>query len=326
VTTPLRIADIGVTQSPPIRGNGSTQFPSHHSCSFAYFQTVTAILSLLREDLNFLLTNRIPRRWLTQLAGRISRIESSLFTRLSIPVWSYFGGDLELEEAETQRFASLHACFTRRLRPGVRVVDPTPDVIVSPCDAVVGASGTIKEGLLVQAKGLNYRLTELLGDPELAARHAGGRYVTLRLKSTMYHRFHAPTHARIQRVRYISGDTWNVNPVAVKRIERLFCRNERAVIELDLPDECDALTLVPVAAILVASIRLHAIPVAFNLRYAGAEVVHCSATVSKGDELGFFENGSTIIVLTSAGFQHSENVVTGTTIRMGQPLFKRLAH
>ena len=92
---------------------------------------------------------------------------------------------------------------------------------------------------------------------ELVAAHRDGRYVTLRLTSSMYHRFHAPHDCRVEQVTYISGDTWNVNPIALKRIERLFCKNERAVHPDDACGDGQSVTLVAVAAILVASIRLH---------------------------------------------------------------------
>ena len=113
----------------------------------------------------------------------------------------------------------------------------------------------------------------------------------------MYHRFHAPHDGRIEHVTYLSGDTWNVNPIALKRVERLFCRNERAVIRLRLDAGGQPLALVPVAAILVASIRLHFLDVLLHLRYRGP-ATRCPATrrVAKGQELGWFEHGSTIIV------------------------------
>ena len=133
---------------------------------------------------------------------------------------------------------------------------PDPSIVVSPCDAIIGAFGAIADTELFQVKGATYSLLDLLGDPALVEAHRNGRFITLRLTSSMYHRFHAPHDAAIEQVNFISGDTWNVNPIALKRIERLFCKNERAVIRTRLASgEC--LTLVPVAAILVASIRLH---------------------------------------------------------------------
>lgn len=275
------------------------------------------------DELNFLLTNRIPRRTLTQLAGWYSRIESPVLTKLSIAVWSFFGGDLQLEESESTEYRSVQHCFTRKLRLGVRPIDYDDEVLISPCDAVLGAMGQVNGSTLVQAKGLSYSLQELLRDSALASQHVGGTYVTLRLRSNMYHRFHSPGNARLKRVRFISGDTWNVNPIAVKRIERLFCRNERAVVELELHEHALALTLVAVAAILVASIRVLEIPYPFNQRYNGSAVVECSSELAKGQEVGYFENGSTIIALVSADFDIDETVQEGNVIRMGQPLFRR---
>ncbi len=180
-----------------------------------------------QEDINFLLTNRIPRRFATQFIGWFSRIEQPLVRDLSIGVWRLFS-DLDLREAKKTQFRSMHDCFTRELKDGARPIDARPDILVSPCDAIVGACGEIAGTRLYQAKGFPYTLEDLLGDRGLVEAHRNGRYVTLRLTSSMYHRFHAPHDCRIEEVIYISGDTWNVNPIALKRVERLFCKNERA--------------------------------------------------------------------------------------------------
>src|SRR5262245_61684912 len=209
-----------------------------------------------QEDINFLLTNRVPRRLLTQFVGWFSKIEQPLMRDVSIGLWRLFS-DLDLSDAKKTSFSSMHDCFTRELRDGARPIDPDPDVVVSPCDAIVGACGQIQDTELLQIKGFPYTLTDLLGTSELVERHRNGVYATLRLTSSMYHRFHAPHDCQVEQVTYISGDTWNVNPIALRRIEKLFCKNERAVIETRLMSTGDRLTLVPVAAILVASIRLH---------------------------------------------------------------------
>ena len=182
-----------------------------------------------QEGLNFLLTNRIPRRGLTLFVGWLSRIENPLVCALCIRAWRLFS-DLDLSEAKQPRFKSLRDCFTRELKDGSRPIDADPEVLVSPCDGLVGALGDVVEGQVMQAKGFGYSLHDLLGDDELVRYYRDGRYATLRLTSSMYHRFHAPYGCRVEQVNYISGDTWNVNPIALKRIERLFCRNERAVI------------------------------------------------------------------------------------------------
>jgi phosphatidylserine decarboxylase len=276
----------------------------------------------LQEDLNFLLTNRVPRRWLTLMMGRVSRIEHPWLARAGIALWRLFT-DLDLSEAQPTEYRSLKACFTRSLKPGLRPQVLSDDVITSPCDAIVGACGrvgAVGDGQLLQAKGMPYRLDELLGSVPEAARWEGAHFVTLRLTSAMYHRFHAPHHGRLRQMRYISGDTWNVNPVALKRVQRLFARNERAVLNLTLHNGLP-LTLVPVAAILVASIRVHALDVTLHLQWAGATEMRADHAFQKGDELGWFEHGSTIIVLAPAALQLAPGIETGARTQVGQALF-----
>jgi len=278
----------------------------------------------LQEDLNFLVTNRLPRRYATLAMGRFSQIESKALTKLSVAVWQLFGGDLHLEESKTSEFRSLQECFTRELRPGTRPIDPDPRVMVSPCDAIVGAHGRIEGTTLIQAKGFPYKLEDLLGDRELVERHRDGLFVTLRLKSSMYHRFHAPAEGRLRSVTYVSGDTWNVNPIALRRVEKLFCKNERAILDIELPDPEVALTLVPVAAIMVASIKLHFLDEVFDLRYRGKNRIACDATFDKGQELGYFQSGSTIIVFVSGPYEFAAGVVQDRLIRVGEPLLRRI--
>jgi phosphatidylserine decarboxylase len=274
-----------------------------------------------QEDLNFLLTNRIPRAALTRFMGWFSKIENRFVRDFSIGCWRLFS-DLDLSEAEKTEFKSLHDCFTRELRPGLRPADPDPAVVVSPSDGIIGAFGQIVDGQLFQIKGAPYALLDLLGDPALVERHRNGRFLTLRLTSSMYHRFHAPYDGAIEKVTFIHGDVWNVNPIALKRVERLFCKNERAVLELRLSSG-EALTLVPVAAILVASIRLHFLDRTLNAQSKGPTVFPCDAPVSKGSELGWFEHGSTIIVLASDHFEFCDNVADGVRIRAGEPLLRK---
>ena len=106
-----------------------------------------------QEDINFVLTNRIPRRLLTRLMGWFSEIEQPLVSDLSIGTWKLFAGDPQLHEARKTHFASLHDCFVRELKEGARPVDPTAGVVVSPCDGIVGACGRIDGTELIQAKG-----------------------------------------------------------------------------------------------------------------------------------------------------------------------------
>jgi phosphatidylserine decarboxylase len=285
--------------------------------------TVRGLISSItqQEDLNFLLTNRIPRAAVTRFMGWFSKIENPVVRDLSIACWRLFS-DLDLSEARKTEFKSLHDCFTRELRPGLRPFDPDPAVIASPSDAIIGAHGRIEDTKLFQIKGAPYALLDLLGDPALVEQHRNGRFVTLRLTSSMYHRFHAPADCRIEKVTFIHGDVWNVNPIALKRVERLFCKNERAVLEARLSTG-EPLTLVPVAAILVASIRLHFLDRTLNAQTNGPVTFPCDASAHKGDELGWFEHGSTIIVLAPDHFEFCDNVTDGARIRAGEPLLRK---
>ncbi len=296
----------------------------------------------VQEDINFLLTNRLPRQLATRLVGRISKIENPIICRASIAAWRMFA-DLDLSDAATQDFRSLHDCFTRALKPGARPADPRPDILVSPCDAIVGACGRIEGERLYQIKGFPYTLTDLLGEEAKTVEFRDGRFVTLRLTSSMYHRFHAPADLSVSEVTYISGDTWNVNPIALKRVQKLFCKNERAVIQCVLEPSSQPILLVPVAAILVASIRLHFCDTEKPLRalsraggknlgrvdarsgsagHGTAHNIPCNGRLVKGQEMGWFEHGSTIILFTPAGFTLTENVREGSRILAGQAIME----
>lgn len=280
---------------------------------------------LQQEDLNFLLTNRIPRIALTHFMGWWSQIRHPWIAKMSIRVWRLFS-DLDLSEARFQKFESLHDCFIRELRPGARPIDPHPSHLTSPCDAIVGAIGHISAGQVFQAKGFPYTLSSLLAKSSECAhwpKHLeGGFFITLRLTSSMYHRFHAPADGTLEHVTYFSGDAWNVNPIALRRVQQLFCKNERVALHMRFHDGTPYL-LVPVAAILVASMRLHAADVLLHLRYKGPNEISCLHAVKKGEEMGWFQHGSTILVFVPPGFSPAEGIAANMHIRMGQALLVR---
>ena len=151
----------------------------------------------------------------------------------------------------------------------------------------------------------------------------GGTYITMRLTSSMYHRFHAPCDAQLSQVTYISGDTWNVNPIALNRVKELFCKNERAVLQMTSAVGVPFL-IVPVAAVLVASMRFHAVDVLLNLRYKGPNAIPCDARYSKGQEMGWFEHGSTILMFVPPGYTLADGIASGVQIRMGEALLRRI--
>ena len=307
-----------------------------------------------QEDINFLLTNRLPRRLTTRFMGWFSKIENPVVRKTSIAAWKLFT-DLDLSEAEAKKFRSMHEVFTRTLKPGARPVAADPDIMASPCDAIVGAHGRIEGDRLYQVKGFPYTLADLLGEDAGAGTFRNGSFVTLRLTSSMYHRFHAPHDLLVDEVTYISGDTWNVNPIALKRVEKLFCKNERALLHCRLQPSGHPIMIVPVAAILVASIRFNFLDITKHLHPRGSRheqnrrrqargvqearalrtkrrgggaklgVVHripCRAEVRKGEEMGWFEHGSTIILFAPEGFDLAEGLREGVKIKAGQALMR----
>ena len=151
---------------------------------------------------------------------------------LSIGVWKLFAGDLQLHEAKKTQFTSLHDCFVRELKDGARAIDPIAGRARQPVRRDRRRLPAAFDGSeLIQAKGSPYTLDGSAGRcARSSTRYRDGLYVTLRLTSSMYHRFHAPYDCEVERGRYISGDTWNVNPIALRRVARLFCKNERAVV------------------------------------------------------------------------------------------------
>lgn len=268
---------------------------------------------------NFVLTNRIPRHALTRFMGWFSKIELAPVRAASIAVWKLFC-EVDLAEAKHTRFASLHAAFIRELRPGARPVDPDPAMIASPCDAIVGAFGRIEAGTALQVKGMPYPVADLLGSADEAAIFEGGWYVTLRLTAGMYHRFHAPHDLVVEQLRYISGDTWNVNPPALRRVGRLFCKNERAPLTVRLEHSGSRMVLVPVAAVLVASIRLPWLDAGESARSRGERVVHPRCRFAKGAQMGWFEHGSTIVVIAPSDHVPVAHLAEGASVRMGEAL------
>ncbi len=263
------------------------------------------------------------RRGVTAVIGFIARCRQPLVAHCSMRILQFFAGDLRLHEAQRQRFESLQDCFTRELTPGARPLDQGPGVLVSPCDGEVMACGAITEGRLIQAKGLSYRLSELLGDAALAGRYRGGVFATLRLRPNMYHRFHAPDGGAIDEIRHIGGDVHNVHPRNVRRLPRLYCRNTRAVLPLAVDGLAAPLLLVPVAAVGVASLRVHGISEILAGHEPMGRRLPCRRRVARGDELGYFLQGSTMVVVAPPGLETAPDVAAGTTQRVGTAL---LAH
>jgi len=212
------------------------------------------------------------------------------------------GANLGEPELGLAAYPSFGDFFARRLRNGARVIDASPASVISPCDGVVAACGRATDGVLVQAKGRNYTLAELLASDPLAARFSGGDYATIYLSPRDYHRVHAPIGGALVAYDYLPGALWPVNPRIVARRDGVFARNERVVIELSSPlgDAC----IVMVGAAGVGNIVLaHRELRSAELRGAGERrrIELGEIAVERGDELGAFRLGSTVVLVFEPG-------------------------
>ncbi len=227
------------------------------------------------------------------------------------------GANLDEAELALDAYPSFGDFFARRLRNGARSIDPGRQAIISPCDGVVAANGTIDHGTLVQAKGRNYALAELLDSEPLAETFDGGTYATIYLSPRDYHRVHAPCAGTVRAYGYVPGALWPVNPRVVARRDGVFSRNERVVIELTCA-ELGAVALVMVGAAGVGNIVLHGQGgeelSSASLRGAGARHrLDLDLAVKRGDELGAFRLGSTVILVFRRG-------AAALTLSEGQPV------
>jgi phosphatidylserine decarboxylase len=242
------------------------------------------------------------------------------------------GANLDEVELELGGYRSFGDFFARRLRHGARQVAAAPGAIISPCDGVVAARGVATAGALVQAKGHNYQLAELVADAELAARLTGGPYATIYLSPRDYHRVHAPADARVLGLDYLPGTLWPVNPRGAARREGLLARNERVVIRLDA-GALGRIALVMVGAAGVGNIRLAedlaaaSTAVGDSAGWRGAREPRrlelSGVTVRRGDELAAFRLGSTVVLVFEPGRAELAGEV-GDAVQFGQPIGRRI--
>ena len=250
---------------------------------------------------------------------------ATLPARLRAPAYRAFaravGADLAEAELELAAYSSLGEFFARRLRAGVRPIDPDEHALIAPCDGVVAASGVAEGGVLVQAKGHTYTIDELVVDAERAEALRGGTYVTIYLSPRDYHRVHAPLAAQVLGYDYVPGALWPVNPRVAARRDRLFARNERVVIWLDSPG-VGLVAVVMVGASGVGNIRLaHG---GDSAQWRGQtelrRVELSGVTVARGDELGAFLLGSTVIIALPPGAVRTLACEPGQVLRFGEKL------
>jgi phosphatidylserine decarboxylase len=272
----------------------------------------------------------VPKNALSRFFGRVVCIRWPLV--LARPLVSAFaravGADVSEAKQPISSFDSIQSFFVRALRDGVRAVDPDPRAFVSPCDGAWGTSGRIESGTLLQVKGSPYSLGDLLASRERAKAFEGGQYATLYLSPRDYHRFHAPCDAEVERVDYVPGRLWPVNRIGLEGVPGLFAQNERLCIHLsprpaNTPPAplAGSVCLVAVGATMVGKTKLTFSNLETNVR--GARRAACvfasgEARLARGEEMGRFEFGSTIVVLVSPGAVVLDAEEAGSVVRMGE--------
>lgn len=243
-----------------------------------------------------------PRKMGSRVIGALARL--SLPAPLREPLLGRFarsyGVDLNEADRKLPEYGSFLDFFTRRLRPGLRPQDsPVPGAVNSPVDGEVIASGHVTEGALIQAKGLPYRLTELLANDPLTDRFFGASYLTIYLAPRDYHRIHVPLEGTCLAVSRVEGELWPVNEASTAFMPGLYVRNRRATWFADGSGPCEGLS---VAVVMVAA--THVGGVAVDARWLGGKTMPRTGRIEPGsawgepgDDLAAFELGSTVVLL-----------------------------
>ncbi len=270
----------------------------------------------------------LPKRWLSDFVGWLTRIEGGVATRLAIQTFiRIYGVDMrDAAEPDPAAYPSFNTFFTRALRHDARVFPDDTKVFVCPADGTLSEFGTLAIDRLVQAKGIEYSLLELFdGDTTLAAIFEGGVFATIYLAPYNYHRVHMPCDATARFVRHVPGELFSVNAVTAQAVPRLFARNERTITVFDAGPH--KLAMIMVGALNVGSIEL-VLPYAEPVRNRPQSNIVPHLTVPqegpalpRGAEFGRFNMGSTVIVLGSQGWLTWQGSIRrGVRVRLGEPL------
>jgi phosphatidylserine decarboxylase len=267
----------------------------------------------------------LPRHWLTSVTYRIARIRNPRIKDFLITRFARLY-DVDTDEIKLdlpQDFATFNDFFVRELNDGARKIDGKTDSITSPVDGTLSAAGTLQADSLLQAKGLYYSLDDLLAtDLEDSAYYINGRFSTIYLAPYNYHRVHAPFDGELVAARYVPGELFSVNDATVSRVAGLFRRNERLIMHFRTAHG-------PAVLILVGALNVGSIstPWSGEIRPRKAGMVEAidisrhDPHVRKGDLLGWFNMGSTVILLLPDGCcEWEDDLQSGDTLRMGESI------
>lgn len=279
-----------------------------------------------RSGRGFILLQRfLPQHLLSRLALKLTRSRVLWWKRWQIS-WFIrrYGVDMSVAQIpDPEAYPHFNAFFTRALKPEARLLAPGDDTIVSPVDGTVSQAGVAEHNHLIQAKGHTFSLDALLGgDEDLAATFYDGPYMTVYLAPKDYHRIHMPLGGRLRMMRYVPGKLFSVNDTTTRLVPGLFARNERLVTLFDTP--AGPMALVMVGAMLVSAMEtvwsdgvIHAGPGRQPRTWHYED--DRGHVLQRGEEMGRFNMGSTVIVLFGRGrAAWSRHVEAGKTVRMGE--------
>ncbi|MBP1933743.1 archaetidylserine decarboxylase [Ammoniphilus resinae] len=276
----------------------------------------------MKDWLLYQLMRCMPTHSLSRLVGKLARHSVS---KAFIPIFAKkYKISLTESEKELNEFKSLTDFFTRRLKSEVRPISADPGSVVSPADGMIAAFGTISEGLLVQAKGVYFSVWDLLGiSKEEAASFNGGKFITVYLSPKDYHRVHSPIKGYITKCSYIPGTLFPVNAFGVRAVKGLFAKNERLISYID-SEQMGMVAVVKVGATIVGSVRV-AYHLGATTNVKAGVVHHESLPVGKpinlGEEIGYFEFGSTVILVFEQGqIDWIDELTPGQPVKMGEKI------
>ncbi|WP_148863486.1 archaetidylserine decarboxylase [Marinobacter fonticola] len=282
----------------------------------------------MRDKLFVMSQYLLPQQGLSQWLGRLADDDRFPKVKNHVAQWfiKRYGVDMsEAADADLASYPTFNAFFTRPLKPGMRPVDEDPDRVTSPVDGAISQLGQIDEGRIFQAKGQDYSLLELVGGDEQKAKpYVDGEFATIYLAPKDYHRIHMPLAGTLKDMTYVPGRLFSVNPVTAANVPRLFARNERVIINFDT--EWGPMCMVLVGAMIVGSVETTWAGVVApgrdinTIDYSQEAPIH----FEKGDEMGRFRLGSTVILLFPKGrMDWTSELRAETVLRLGRAIGTR---
>ncbi len=266
----------------------------------------------------------VPKHLLSTLMHWLMNRETPWFSQFVIKQFvSFYGVNLaEAERKEREDYRSVNDFFTRSLAADARPIDSNENSIVSPADGKISQSGTLKHNQLIQAKGYDYTVEALLGgDISLAKSFYNGDFAVVYLSPKDYHRIHMPMDGKLLSMTYVPGDLFAVNPATVRMIPNLFARNERLVISFETA--IGPMVLVMVGAIFVGSMETvwqGKITPDYGTSLVYWDYRDQALSFKKGEEIGRFNMGSTVVMLLPAGESHGLSQHDDLPVLMGQAI------